>query len=321
MQRRQFVTFAAAVAGASAVPVMADTFPSRPLKLLVPFTPGGGTDTAARIVMKKLGEQLGQPVLVENKPGAGGAVAYAELLRNKADGYTLTIGSGNRSLLNVLNSNLAFNAATDFVAVAPMALVPIALIASNKLPIANTEELIAYARQNPGLSYGTPGPTTPNHLAGVLLGSMTGTKLVHVGYKGTAPAVQDVIGGHLPMAIIGLSTAIQFSKTGQLKVLGIGSAKRSELAPDIPTIAEGGVRGYDASYWYDITVAKGVPQPVIDRLHAEISNAVQSSEVRSALAAGGFEPMVATQAEYQRILRAEHAKWEPVIKASNVRID
>jgi tripartite-type tricarboxylate transporter receptor subunit TctC len=182
-------------------------------------------------------------------------------------------------------------------------------------------EFIAHAKKRPGLNYGTPGITTPNHLAGVLLGVMTGTELVHVGYKGTAPAVQDVIGGHLPAAIVGLSTALQFARSGQVKVLGIGSAKRSELAPELPTIAEGGVKGYDASYWYDITVARGVPAAVMSRLHAEITKAVQSREVRQTLMAQGFEPMVASQAEYRRILQAEHAKWEPLIKAHNIRID
>ena len=321
MNRRQFIASAAALAATAAVPAFADAYPERLLKLLVPFPPGGGTDTAARIVMKKLSEQLGQPIVVENRAGAGGAVAYNELLRNKPDGYTLTISSGHRSLMNLMNGNLQFNAATDIVPVAPMAYVPIALITGKALPVSNMAEFIAYARKNPGLQFGTPGPTTPNHMAGMLLGAAIGAELVHVGYKGTAPAVQDVIGGHLPAAIVGLSTAIQFGKTGQVKVLGVGSARRSELAPDIPTIAEGGVKGYDAGYWYDISVGKGTPQAIIDRLHAEITKAVQSPEVRQTLAAGGFEPMVATEAEYRRLLQAEHAKWEPVVKVNNIKVD
>lgn len=317
MKRRTFVSIAA-TAGSFA---FAQEYPARPLRLLVPYTPGGGTDTVVRIVMKKIGEQLGQAVIVENKPGAGGAIAYAELLRNKPDGYTLTTGSGNVALLNLLNNKLPFDAATDLIQVAPLASVPIALIASKKLPVENMAELIAHAKQNPGMSYGTPGPTTPQHLAGVLLGSMAGLKLTHVGYRGTAQAVQDVIGGHLPLAIIGLSTAIPFSHGGQVKVLGVGSVKRSELAPEIPTIAEGGIKGYDASYWYDICVAKGVPQTVVNRLHAEITKASQSPDVRATLTAAGFEPMAVTQAEYQGMLRAERAKWEPVIRANNIRME
>ncbi|VTU23074.1 Argininosuccinate lyase [Variovorax sp. PBS-H4] len=317
MKRRTFVSIAA-TAGSFA---FAQEYPARPLRILVPYTPGGGTDTVARIVMKKMGEQLGQALIVENKPGAGGAIAYAELLRNKPDGYTLTTGSGNISLLNLLNSKLSFDAATDLVQVAPMAKVPIVLIASKKLPVANMAELIAHVKQNPGMSYGTPGPTTPQHLAGVLLGSMAGLTLTHVGYRGTAPAVQDVIGDHLPLAIVGLATAIPFAHSGQVKVLGVGSLKRSELAPEIPTIAEGGVKGYDASYWYDICVAKGVPQTVVNRLHAEITKVLENADVRKTLTAAGFEPMAVTQAEYQSMLRAERAKWEPVIRANNIQME
>lgn len=295
-------------------------YPARQLRLLVPYTAGGGTDLAARVVMKKLSEQLGQPIVVENKPGGGAALAYIELLRSKPDGYTLTTGSGVTSLLNVLNSKLPFDASTELVQVAPLASVPIVLVASNKVPARNLAELIAYGKQHPGLSFGTPGPATPHHLAGVLLASMAGLQMTHVGYRGTAPAVQDVVGGHLPLAIVGLSTAIQFARSGQLKVLGVGSSKRSELAPEIPTLAEGGLKGYDASYWYDICVARGVPQPVVERLHAEITQAVQDRDVRTALTGAGLEPMAVTAEEYRRMLQAERAKWEPIIRANNIRM-
>ena len=270
--------------------------------------------------MKKLSEQLGQPIVVENKPGAGAALAYTELLRSKPDGYTLTTGSGITSLLNLLNSKLPFDAATDLVQVAPLTSVPIVLIAGNKVPARTVAELILYIKQNPGMSYGTPGPATPHHLAGVLLASLAGLQLTHIGYRGTAPAVQDVIGGHLPLAIVGLSTAIQFARSGQLKVLGIGSARRSELAPEIPTLAEGGVKEYDASYWYDVCVAKGVPKAVVRRLHAEVTQALQDPEVQATLTAAGLEPMAVTQDEYQRMLQAERAKWEPIIRANNIQM-
>lgn len=320
MKRRTFINFFAALGPAAATPAFAQEYPSRQLRLLVPYTAGGGTDLAARIVMKKLGEQWGQPIVVENKPGAGAAIAYTELLRSKPDGYTLTTGSGITSLLNLLNNKLPFDAATDLVQVAPLASVPIVLIAGNKVPARNMAELIFHVKQNPGVTYGTPGPATPHHLAGVLLASMAGLQLTHVGYRGTAPAVQDVIGGHLPLAIVGLSTAIQFARSGQLKVLGVGSAKRSELAPEIPTLAEGGVKGYDASYWYDVCVAKGVPKAVVSRLHAEVAKALQDPEVRTALTSAGLEPMAVTQDEYQRMLQAERAKWEPIIRANNIQM-
>jgi tripartite-type tricarboxylate transporter receptor subunit TctC len=320
LKRRTFIHFAAALGPASTAPALALGYPARPIRLLVPYTAGGGTDLAARIVMRKLGEQLGQPIVVENKPGAGGALAYTELLRSKPDGYTLATGSGITSLLSLLNSKLPFDAATDLVQVAPLASVPIVLIANNKVPAQNMAELISHVKQNPGMSYGTPGPATPQHLAGVLLASMAGLQMTHVGYRGTAPAVQDVIGGHLPLAIIGLSTAIQFARSGQLKVMGVGSAKRSELAPEIPTLAEAGVKGYDASYWYDICVAKGVPKAVVQRLHAEVTQALQDTEVRTALTAAGMEPMAVSQDEYQRMLQAERVKWDPIIRSNHIQM-
>jgi tripartite-type tricarboxylate transporter receptor subunit TctC len=321
MKRRTFISLVTAAGPVAVAPVFAQEYPSRQLRLLVPYTAGGGTDLAARIVMKKVSEQLGQPIVVENKPGAGATLAYTELLRSKPDGYTLTTGTGTTSLMNLLNGKLPFDAGKDLIQVAPLASVPIVLVASNSVPASNLVELISHIKQNPGMSYGTPGPTTPHHLAGVLLASMAGMQLTHVGYRGTAPAVQDVIGGHLPLAIVGLSTAIQFSRSGQLKIMGVGSAKRSELAPEIPTLAEGGVKGFDASYWYDICVANGVPPAVVGRLHAEVTKALQSPGVRTTLTTAGFEPMAVTQDEYQRMLNAERAKWEPVIRANHIRMD
>ncbi|RDI16617.1 tripartite-type tricarboxylate transporter receptor subunit TctC [Pseudacidovorax intermedius] len=320
MNRRKLIQSLAALGPASVASAFAQEYPARQLRLLVPYTAGGGTDLAARVVMKKLSEQLGQPIIVENKPGGGAALAYIELLRSKPDGYVLTTGSGVTSLLNLLNSKLPFDAATELVQVAPLASVPIVLVASNKVPAGNVAELIAYVKQHPGLSFGTPGPATPHHLAGVLFASMAGLQMTHVGYRGTAPAVQDVVGGHLPLAIVGLSTAIQFARSGQLKVLGVGSSQRSGLAPDIPTLAEGGLAGYDASYWYDICVASGVPQPVVERLHAGITKAVQDHDVRAALTAAGLEPMAVTRDVYRRMLRSERAKWEPVIRANNIQM-
>ncbi len=322
MQRRQFLTLTAASTCATCgIAHAEDAYPQKPIRLIVPYSPGGGTDNVARIVAEKVSRQLGQPVIVENKPGAGGVIAFGEVLRSKADGYTLTIGTGNRSTLNLMNDKIPFNTGTDFLSVVPLANVPIALVASNALPVNSMAELIAYAKIHPGLRFGTPGATTPNHLAGVQLGTMMGAELVHVGYKGTAPAIQDVIGGHIPLAVVGLSSSIQYAKTGQLKVLGMGGEKRSELAPNIPTIAEGGVRGYAASYWYDITVAKNVPKHIIDVLHAAVNQSVQSAEVRARFVRAGYEPMVMTRDEYLTLLQMEQIKWEGVIKANNIRVE
>jgi tripartite-type tricarboxylate transporter receptor subunit TctC len=324
MERRTLAALAAAaLLGLSTTAVVAQTYPDRPIRMLVPFAPGGGTDTATRIVMKKVGVQLGQTVVVENKPGAGGALAYAEVARSKPDGYTLTVGSAHLSLMGLIYDKLPFDPATDLVSVAPMANVPVALVASSSAPFKTLAEMLDYARKNPAtpLAYGTPGVSTPNHLSGVLLAKMAGIKLEHVPYKGVMPAVQDIMAGSIPLAIVGLSTAMAQAETGRIRILGVGGAKRSPLAPKVPTIAEGGVPGYEAGYWYDVSVAKGTPEAIVNRLHAEISKAVQSPEVQEALKKGGFEPLVMSPSENQRALKEEGAKWSKVIRENNIRAD
>jgi tripartite-type tricarboxylate transporter receptor subunit TctC len=321
MQRRTLAALAAALLGLSTAAVLAQNYPDRPIRMLVPFAPGGGTDTATRIVMKKVGEQLGQTVVVENKPGAGGALAYAEVARSKPDGYTLTVGSAHLSLMGLIYDKLSFDPATDIVSVAPMANVPVALVASSSAPFKTMAEMLVHARKNPAtpLAYGTPGVSTPNHLSGVLLGTMAGIKLEHVPYKGVMPAVQDVMAGSIPLAIVGLSTAMSQAETGRIRILGVGGAKRSPLAPNVPTIAEAGVPGYEASYWYDVSLAKGTPEAIVNRLYAEISKAVQSPEVQEALKKGGFEPLVMSPSENQRALKEDGAKWSKVIRENNIR--
>ena len=322
MQRRTLAALAAAaLLGLLTTAVVAQNYPDHPVRMLVPFAPGGGTDTATRIVMKKVGQQLGQTVVVENKPGAGGALAYAEVARSKPDGYTLTVGSAHLSLMGLIYDKLPFDPAADLVSVAPMANVPVALVASSTAPFKTMAEMLDYARKNPAtpLAYGTPGVSTPNHLSGVLLATMAGIKLEHVPYKGVMPAVQDVMAGSIPLAIVGLSTAMSQAETGRIRILGVGGAKRSPLAPNVPTIAEGGVPGYEASYWYDVSLAKGTPEAIVNRLHAEISKAVQSPEVQDALKKGGFEPLVMSPSENQRALKEDGAKWSKVIRENNIR--
>lgn len=301
----------------------ADDYPNRPLRMIVPYAAGGGTDTVTRIIMKKLSEQIGQPVVVENKPGAGGVLAYSELTRAKPDGYTLTIGSAQVPLMGLIYGKMSFDPAKDIVSVAPMANVPIALVAGSNAPYKSMAELLAFARK-PGaapIAYGTPGVSTPNHLSGVLLGSMAGIQLDHIPYKGTLPAIQDVISGATPLAIVGLSTAISQVESGRLRILGVGGGKRSPLAPDIPTIAEGGVLGYEASYWYDVSVNKGTPQAILSRLHAEISKAVQSPEVQETLKKGGFEPLLMSSEDNQRAIKEQSAKWGKIIRDNRITVN
>ena len=323
MQRRQFgaLGISAAVLSLSGHDLPAQTYPDRPIRMIVPYAPGGGTDAVTRIVMRKMSESMGQAIIVENKGGVGGSLAFAEAAHARPDGYTLTVGGAGLALLSLIFDKLSFDPATDLVSVAPMAGVPIALVASNTSGLQTMGELIASAKSHPStpLAYGTPGVATPPHLAGVLLASTAGITLTSVPYRGTAPAIQDVAGGQIPLAIVGLSTALAFSHAGRVKILGVGSAKRSPLAPDIPTLAEGGVKGYEATYWYDVTVARGTPQPVIDRLRVEIAKAVQSADVHEALLKAGFEPMVMSAAENERALDDAAAKWGKVIRDNHIR--
>ena len=322
MQRRTLAALVAAgLLGLSTTTVVAQNYPERPIRMIVPFSAGGATDNPTRLVMKKVGEQLGQTVVVENKPGAGGALGYAEVVRSKPDGYTLTVGSAHVSLMGLIYDKLPFDPATDIVSVAPMANVPIALVASSSAPFKTMAEMLAYGRKNPAtpLTYGSPGVSTPQHLAGVLLATMAAIPLEHVPYKGGMPAVQDVMAGSIPLAIIGLSTAIAQAETGRIRILGAGGSKRSPLAPDVPTIAEGGVPGYEASYWIDVSVAKGTPEAIVNRLHAEITKAVESPAIQDALKKGGFEPLVMSPAENQRALKEQSTKWGKVIRENNIR--
>lgn len=323
MQRRNLAALAAAaLLGLSTTAVVAQNYPDRPIRMIVPFSAGGATDNPTRIVMKKVGEQMGQPVVIENKSGAGGALGYAEVVRSKPDGYTLTVGSAHVSLMGLIYDKLTFDPTTDIMSVAPMANVPIALVASSSAPFKTMAEMLDYARKNPAsrLNYGTPGVSTPQHLAGVLLATMAGIQLEHVPYKGGMPAVQDVMGGSIPLAMIGLSTAMAQAETGRIRILGVGGSKRSPLAPNVPTIAEGGVPGYEASYWIDISVAKGTPEAIVNRLHAAITLAVQSPEIQDVLKKGGFEPLVMSLSENQRALKEQSAKWGKVIRENNIRV-
>lgn len=321
MKRRYLAALAAAaLLGLSTTAVVAQNYPDRSIRMIVPFSAGGATDTPTRLVMKKVSEQLGQPVVVENKPGAGGALGYAEVVRSKPDGYTLTVGSAHISLMGLIYDKLQFDPVNDIVSVAPMANVPIALVASSNAPFKTMAEMLDYARKNPAkpLAYGSPGVSTPQHLAGVLLATMAGIPLEHVAYRGGMPAVQDAMAGSIPLAIIGLSTAIAQAETGRIRILGTGGSTRSPLASNVPTIAEGGVPGYEAGYWIDISVAKGTPPAVLTRLHAEISKAVQSPDVQETLKKGGFEPLVMSAAENQKALKEQAQKWGKIIRDNKI---
>jgi tripartite-type tricarboxylate transporter receptor subunit TctC len=307
--------------GIAWISAFAQNYPDKPIHVVVPFAVGGGSDTVTRAVMHKVSEAVGQPIVIENKPGAGGMIGLGEVAHAKPDGYTLGMAGAGISLRHQTAEKTSASQVPELDAVAPMASSPMALVASHTAPGKTAVEVFAWARNNPAtpLAIGAPGIGTAHHLAGLLLAAYQGITLTHVPYKGTSEVLQDVAGGQIDLGLVGLGGALPLAHAGKIKVLGVVAVKRSSIAPDVPTLAEGGVVGFDATYWFDISGPKGMPKPVIDRLRAEISKAVQDPDVREALKKGGFEPMVMTPAEYDRAVRDYTTTWSAVMHKYNIR--
>lgn len=322
MKRRNFgLIFSLALVAFANSALAQSSYPNKPIRVIVPFPAGGGTDAVARAVFQKVSEALGQSMVIENKAGAGTAIGLGEVARAAPDGYTIGIGGTSDPLLPLLYDNLPFNPLTDLVFVSTLASVPLAVAVSNTVPAKTVPELVAHAKTKSSapLAIASAGVTTPHHIAAILLGSMAGFPVTVVPYKGTAPAITDLIGGHVPLAMMGLPSVLPYHRSGKLRILGVGSAKRSTLAPDIPTIGEQGVKGYEATYWFHATVPKGTPKAIVERLHIEIDKVVRSAEVRDSLAKAGFEALTLTPQESDLALRADTARWTKVIQDNNIR--
>jgi tripartite-type tricarboxylate transporter receptor subunit TctC len=299
----------------------ASTYPNKSIRLIVPFPPGGGTDAVARMVSQKLGGALGHSLVVENKAGAGTTIALAEVARSPADGYTIGVGGTSDPLLPLLYDNLPFNPSTDLVFVSTLASATLVLAVGPDVPARNVPEFIALAKSKAAtpLAYASVGVSSPHHLAGIHFASMAGAPLMHAPYRGTAPAIKDLVGGHVPAAMLGLPSALPLARAGKLRILGVASSKRSALAPDIPTIAEAGLKGFEAGFWYHIVVPKGTPKPIVERLRSEIDRIVSSTEMKEAMAKSGFESLTLSPEEAERALRADTARWTQIIRDNNIR--
>jgi tripartite-type tricarboxylate transporter receptor subunit TctC len=324
LTRRSIVTAGAAVvwtAASTRVHAQASPYPNKSIRLIVPYPAGGGTDVVARMVSQKLGEALGQSLVVDNKAGAGTTIGLGELARSPADGYTIGVGGTSDPLLPLLYENLSFSPTTDLVFVSTLASSTLVLAVGTNVPARNVSEFIALAKSKSAspLAYASVGVSSPHHLAGIHFASMAGVQLTHTPYRGTAPAVTDLVGGHIPAAMLGLPSALPFARNGKLRILGVASPKRSPLAPDIPTIAESGLKGFEAGFWYHIVVPKGTPKPIVERLRTEIDRIVSSAEMKEAMAKGGFESLTLSPEESERALRADTARWTQVIRDNNIR--
>jgi len=302
--------------------VQAQTYPVKPIRLLVPLAPGGGNDTTARLVGSKLGESLGQQVVVENRPGGAGAIASEIVAKAPADGHMLYLASTTFTAAPALVKKLPFDTIKDFAPVTRLAVVPAALIAHASLPVNSARQLIALAKVKPGqVTFGSAGVGSGSHLSGELFKLLAKIDLLHVPYKGSSQVTTALLSGEVMIAVTNPISSLPHVKAGRIKNLGVTSAQRWPLFPEYPTLNESGVPGYELLIWNGIVVREGTPQPVIERLHRELVKAVNLQDVVSNLASDGSRAMVMTPDEFGTFIRNEVAKWIRVAKAAGIRAE
>src|ERR1700704_3738918 len=313
---------AMAAIGSASAQTSAQDYPTRPVRWVVGFAAGGSTDILVRLFAEWVQERLGQPFLVENRPGAGSNLAADAVVNSPPDGYTLlSVTSANAINATVNKRSLSFDLLKQIAPAAGLAYGPSVMVVNPSLPVHTVAEFIAYAKANPGkVNMGSAGVATTSHLAGELFKAMAGVDLVHVPYRGAAPAITDLIGGQLQVVIDAMISTLPHIQTGALRALGVTTATRSNVLPDLPTIAET-VPGYEAIIWYGVGVPQGTPVEVIRKLNREINAGLASPKIKSQLAELGSTPIVATPQEFGAFVRAETEKWEKVIKLSGTKVD
>jgi tripartite-type tricarboxylate transporter receptor subunit TctC len=300
----------------------AQQFPSRPVKLVVGFTPGGGVDIAARTLAPKLSELIGQPVLVDNKPGAGTNIANEFVARSAPDGTTLLVTTSALAINMALYKKLPFDTLRDFAAVSIFSESPNILVVNSRLPAANLKEFMALARANPGkFNYSSAGSGTTQHLSAELFKLRTGLDIVHVPYKGTAPSLTSLIAGETELTFANIPAILQYVKAGRLRPLASTGSKRADLMPEVPTMKEAGVNGVEVTVWYGVLAPAATPRETVASLAAAVAKAAHDPEMRKRLAEQGAEPVGNSSEEFGKILRDEVAKWAEVVKVSGARAD
>jgi tripartite-type tricarboxylate transporter receptor subunit TctC len=306
---------------AAPVAATAQDFPTRPIMLVSPFPPGGSVSLVARIVAEKMGETLGQSIVVENRGGAGSTIGARLVAKSPPDGYTLLLGfTGTLAIAPSMYPNAGFDPRKDFAPIGRIGSAPAMLVVHPSLPVHSVAELIAYAKVHPGeINFGSAGIGTVGHLGGELLNSMAGIKLVHVPYKGTGPAITDLLGGHIPMMITPIPTAHGHVQSGALRALAVTSAERSSFLPDLPTVAESGLPGYEAGLRYGLVAPAGTPRPIIDRLNKELRVALAAEDLRQRLAADGAEVLPSTPEQYAADIDREERTWSKVVNALGLK--
>jgi tripartite-type tricarboxylate transporter receptor subunit TctC len=313
----------AAAAAALAPSAAAQGFPTKQIRMVVTFPTGGAPDILARTISEKLDPAWGQTMIVDNKPGAGGNIGAEFVARAPADGHTLVMGTvGTHSINGSLYAKIPYDMVKDFAPVTLIASTPNLLVVNNDVPAKNLQELIALAKARPGqLTYGSPGIGTSVHVSGELFNSLAGVKTTHVPYKGRQMAIPDLLGGSITMMFDNMPSAIPVVREGKLRAIGVTSAKRSPSAPEIPTIAEQGLPGFEATSWFAVFAPAGTPKPVVDRLHAEIVRIFNLPDVQAKMRTLGLDPILGGPEDLARTQQSEIAKWAKVIRDSGAKAE
>ena len=297
-------------------------YPAKPVKIIVPYPPGGPTDIVARVVAQKLSEQTGQQFVVDNRGGAGGNIGAEAVARSPADGYTLLVATTAHAINKTLFKSMTYDLAKDFVPVSQLTSGPLVIVANPSLGANNVKELVALAKAKPGeLSFASSGPGQSTHLAAELFSSMAGIKMTHIPYKGSAPALTDTMGGQTSLFFDTMLSAMPHVRSGKLKALAVTSAARSPAAPEIPTVAESGLPGYEAIAWNGLLAPAGTPKEVVAKLNAELKKALELPEIKERFAAQGFAAAWSPPDKYAAFIAAEVDKWAKVVKVSGATVD
>ena len=303
----------------AAAPTLAQTYPTKPVKLVVPFPAGGGTDIVSRLIAQKLADVWQQPVVIDNKPGANTLIGTEYVANAPADGYTLLMASPSHTINASLYKNIKFNTQKAFVGVAVVASGPLALVVNQAVPAQNVRELVALAKAKPGtISYASAGTGSSPHLAGELFEYLAGVDMLHVPYKGTAPATTDLVGGQVQAAFSPLAGVLPHILSGKLRALALTSPKRLAAMPNVPTIAESGIPGYDVQQWWGIVAPSGTSNEILKKISADVAKILQMSSVQEQIAKIGAEPGQASPEQLDALIRKEIVQWKTIIEAANI---
>jgi tripartite-type tricarboxylate transporter receptor subunit TctC len=308
---------------AGAQPIPARDYPEKPIRLIVPYTPGGTADMLARGIGQKLSESLGQQVIVDNRPGAGGNIGADLVAKAAPDGYTLLIGTVATHAINPgLYPNMPYDADKDFIPVILIATLPNMVVVNTSVPVKNVKDLIALARSKPGeLAFASAGNGTSQHLSGELFKKMTDVDMIHIPYKGSAPAVTDLIGGQVQLMFDNIPSSLPRVRAGKLRALAVTGPRRSPVLPNLPTVAESGLPGFSITSWFALYAPAGTPKNIVQRLNKEAGNAISSPELRQLWMAQGIEPAGGTPDQLAAFRRTEAPKWEKIIRDSGARVE